>query len=77
MAALDELQNIIEREDVRRCTVLKSLLGLPLIAASELKADLKADLKPELKAGKVIDLAAKFKEIAEKMAGASSDPRMI
>ena len=73
MGALEELPNIIEREDVRRCTVLKSLLGLPLIAASELKSDLKPELKPGLKGRRVIDLAERFKAIAERLASGSLD----
>jgi hypothetical protein len=70
MGALDELPNIIEREDIRRCTALKSLLGLPLINAPELKRE----LKPELKARGIIDLEAKFKTMAEKLASGASDP---
>jgi exodeoxyribonuclease V alpha subunit len=64
MGALDELAGIIEREDVRRCTVLKSLLGLPLINPPQLKPELKPDLKPL-----VIDFKA-FRALANKaMAG--------
>jgi hypothetical protein len=78
MGALDELPDIIEREDARRCTVLKSLLGLPLI-------QLKPELKPDLKAGagaKVgatpafagASLEAKFKAMAEMLASGASAP---
>jgi exodeoxyribonuclease V alpha subunit len=73
MGALDELPNIIEREDARRCTALKSLLGLPLFNPPELKSELKPDLKPRLKAGKIVDLAARFKAIADMMASGGLD----
>ena len=83
MGALDELQDIISREDARRCTALKSLLGLPLIKPPELKAELnelglvKAG---QLKPGRVIDLAERFKAIAarrwRRRALARTCPRM-
>jgi exodeoxyribonuclease V alpha subunit len=69
MGALDELPDIIGREDARRCTALKSLLDLPLINPPQLKPELKA----ELKAGRIIDLEAKFKEMADKMASGGPD----
>jgi RecD/TraA family predicted helicase len=68
MGALDELPDIISREDDRRCTALKSLLGLPLINPPELKAD----LKPELKAKSVIDFAA-FRTLANKALAGDGD----
>jgi hypothetical protein len=66
MGALEELPDIIEREDIRRCTALKSLLGLAL--KPELKPELRPELKPGLNPGRIIDFDAKFKEIADKMA---------
>jgi hypothetical protein len=71
MGALDELPDIISREDARRCTALKSLLGLPLI----LKPALKPELKPNIKVCAAIDFDAKFKEMAEKLAS-GCDPAM-
>jgi RecD/TraA family predicted helicase len=71
IGAVDQLQSIIERDDPRRCTALKSLLGLPLI----LKPDLKPDLKPKIKVCAAIDFDAKFKDIAERLAS-ERDPAM-
>jgi UvrD-like helicase C-terminal domain len=85
MGALDELPDITGREDARRCTALKSLLGLPLINPPALKPELKSELKGllpgldpgnGLKAGKIVDLDAAFKAMAERMAmvGDGADP---
>jgi hypothetical protein len=69
MGALDQLPDIIEREDVRRCTALKSLLGLPLIIKPDLKP---VELKTELKAKPVIDFAA-FRALANKALSGDGD----
>jgi hypothetical protein len=71
IGAVDQLQAIIERDDPRRYTALKSLLGLPLI----LNPELKPDLKPKLKAVALIDFDAKFKAMAERLTS-GRDPAM-